>query len=63
MSIKDDLLIAAMRVLPKNAIAALLLSLVLSGFAVEPERSVIQILTYRQEPDWSAPWRFEADQS
>jgi len=28
-------------------------------FAIEPERSVIQILTYRQEPDWSAPWRFD----
>lgn len=29
---------------------------------VEPERSVIQILTFRQEPDWSAPWRFDAVQ-
>ena len=31
-------------------------------FAIEPERSVIQILTYRQSPDWSAPWRFDAVQ-
>jgi S1-C subfamily serine protease len=30
--------------------------------AIEPERSVIQILTYRQSPDWSAPWRFDAVQ-
>ena len=31
-------------------------------FAIEPERSVIQIQTYRQSPDWSAPWRFDAVQ-
>jgi len=31
-------------------------------FAIDPERSAIQILTYRQEPDWSAPWRFDAVQ-
>jgi S1-C subfamily serine protease len=30
--------------------------------ALEPERSVIQILMFRQEPDWSAPWRFDAVQ-
>ncbi len=29
---------------------------------IEPERSVIQILTYRQSPDWSAPWRFDVVQ-
>ena len=51
-----------MRVLLKNAIAALLLCLVLPGFAAEPERSVIQILIHHQEPDWSAPWRFDAVQ-
>ncbi len=30
--------------------------------AIEPERSVIQILTFRQEPDWTAPWRSDAVQ-
>jgi len=29
----------------------------LGSQAIEPERSVIQIFMYRQEPDWSAPWR------
>jgi S1-C subfamily serine protease len=28
------------------------------GRAVEPERSVIQILTFSQQPVWDAPWRF-----
>ncbi len=46
----------------KNAIVALLIISVINGFATEPERSAIQILTYRQEPDWSAPWRFDAVQ-
>jgi S1-C subfamily serine protease len=46
----------------KNAITSLLISSVVYGFAAEPERSAIQILTYRQEPDWSAPWRFDAVQ-
>ena len=46
----------------KNAITFLLLGSVVYGFAAEPERSAIQILTYRQEPDWSAPWRFDAVQ-
>lgn len=27
------------------------------ALALEPERSVIQIFTFRQEPDWTAPWR------
>ena len=40
----------------------MLLSSVVYGFAAEPERAAIQILTYRQEPDWSAPWRFDAVQ-
>ncbi len=28
--------------------------------AADPERSVIQILTYTQQPLWETPWRFEA---
>ena len=46
----------------KTAIAALLVGWGWQGLAAEPERSAIQILTYRQEPDWSAPWRFDAVQ-
>src|SRR5436309_4896189 len=26
----------------------------------EPERSVIQVFTFSQQPVWDAPWRFEA---
>ena len=29
-----------------------------SGNAGEPERSVIQIITFSQSPVWDAPWRF-----
>lgn len=41
---------------PKIVIIALLLTAEFC-LAIEPERSAIQILTYRQEPDWAAPWR------
>lgn len=30
------------------------------AYAAEPERSVIQIVTFAQQPVWDAPWRFEA---
>ena len=46
----------------KSSIAVLLLFAAKLGFAIEPERSVIQIQTFRQQPDWSAPWRFDAVQ-
>ena len=36
-----------------------LLCLNLAG-AAEPERSVIQIFTFSQQPIWDAPWRFDA---
>jgi S1-C subfamily serine protease len=26
----------------------------------EPERSVVQITTFSQQPDWAAPWRFDS---
>ncbi len=29
-------------------------------FAADPERSVIQIFTFAQQPVWDAPWRFDA---
>ncbi len=44
------------------AIIVLLLSVAGRGLALEPERSVIQIQTFRQEPDWTAPWRSDAVQ-
>ncbi|MSU62788.1 MAG: serine protease [Pedosphaera sp.] len=31
-----------------------------AALAVEPERSVIQIMTFSQQPQWDAPWRFDA---
>ena len=46
----------------KTSIAVLLLFAVELGFAIEPERSVIQIQTFHQEPDWTAPWRSDAVQ-
>lgn len=46
----------------KIVIVGFLLGVTQLCFALEPERSVIQILIYRQEPDWSAPWRFDAVQ-
>jgi S1-C subfamily serine protease len=30
------------------------------GWAAEPERSVIQIFTFSQSPEWDAPWRFDS---
>jgi len=30
------------------------------GRAADPERSVIQIFTFAQQPIWDAPWRFDA---
>ena len=32
----------------------------MSGLGAEPERSVIQIMTFSQQPVWDAPWRFES---
>jgi S1-C subfamily serine protease len=28
--------------------------------AADPERSVVQIITFGQQPDWGAPWRFDS---
>ncbi len=30
------------------------------SYAADPERSVIQIFTFAQQPIWDAPWRFDA---
>jgi S1-C subfamily serine protease len=32
----------------------------LSSLAAAPERSVVQIITFAQQPVWDAPWRFDA---
>lgn len=37
----------------------LLIASLLRGFAASPERSVIQISNFSQQPIWDAPWRFE----
>lgn len=37
-----------------------LLSLPLLSSGAEPEKSVIQIATFSQQPAWDAPWRFDA---
>ena len=44
-----------------NKFLCLVLTIVLagSGLAAEPERSVIQIMTFSQQPVWDAPWRFD----
>jgi len=44
-----------------NKFLCLALTVVLasSGLAAEPERSVIQIMTFSQQPVWDAPWRFD----
>jgi S1-C subfamily serine protease len=31
-----------------------------SGFCAEPEKSVIAIMTFSQQPVWDAPWRFDS---
>ena len=33
---------------------------VAAGRGAEPERSVVQIMTFAQQPAWDSPWRFEA---
>ena len=39
--------------------SCLALACLQGGFAAEPERSVIQISTFSQQPLWDAPWRFD----
>jgi S1-C subfamily serine protease len=49
-------------VLNKLAILLCLVFWLAAAGAAEPERSVIQIQTFAQQPVWDAPWRFEAVQ-
>lgn len=43
-------------------IGLLLIVATAGGFAAETERSVVQIFIFLQEPDWTAPWRYDAVQ-
>ena len=46
--------------MPKHLLGLILLAaFAMSGLGAEPERSVIQIMTFSQQPVWDAPWRFE----
>jgi S1-C subfamily serine protease len=49
-------------VFQRTAICVLLICATALGFAAETERSVIQIQIFVQDPDWTAPWRFDAVQ-
>jgi S1-C subfamily serine protease len=51
-----------LRVFQRTVICLLLICATALGFAADTERSVIQILIFMQDPDWSAPWRFDAVQ-
>ncbi|HWV99533.1 MAG TPA: trypsin-like peptidase domain-containing protein [Candidatus Acidoferrum sp.] len=46
--------------LKTSAVTLMTMAMLAGGQAAEPERSVIQIATYAQQPVWDAPWRFEA---
>jgi S1-C subfamily serine protease len=49
------------RHVPKSIFCIVLLTaLVASGFGAEPERCVVQIMTFSQQPVWDAPWRFDS---
>ncbi|HWX19300.1 MAG TPA: trypsin-like peptidase domain-containing protein [Candidatus Binatia bacterium] len=45
--------------LKKISVLLLATAWLASSRATDPERSVIQILTFSQQPAWDAPWRFE----
>jgi S1-C subfamily serine protease len=42
-----------------RALLVVSLALAVSGLAAEPEKSVIHIATFRQEPLWDSPWRWD----
>jgi len=46
----------------RSIILLLLIVAGVGGFAADTERSVIQILIFAQDPDWTAPWRYDAVQ-
>ena len=48
--------------LKRLAVTLLLAAGLSAAFAADPERSVIQIMTFVQQPEWDAPWRYESVQ-
>lgn len=44
----------------KILIVLVLVAALMSSRAADPERSVIQIITFSQQPVWDAPWRFDS---
>ncbi len=44
----------------KTVLLLLVLAGLSNGQAASPERSVVQILTFAQQPVWDAPWRFDS---
>ena len=45
----------------KNLFALVILTaLPASALGASPERSVVQIMTFSQQPVWDAPWRFDS---
>ena len=49
-----------LEVLKQILIVLLLAVAVRPARAAEPERSVIQIITFSQQPVWDSPWRFDS---
>jgi S1-C subfamily serine protease len=48
------------RPVPKLPVCLLGVFFAFSVIGAEPERSVIQIMTFSQQPVWDAPWRFDS---
>ena len=46
--------------LKKSLLVLLAIAWLGSCRAADPERSVVQIITFEQQPVWDAPWRFDA---
>ncbi|HSU57462.1 MAG TPA: serine protease, partial [Candidatus Dormibacteraeota bacterium] len=49
-----------MQVLNKSLLIFLALFCAALCRATDPERSVVQIVSYMQSPVWDAPWRFDS---
>jgi len=49
-------------VFQRTFLCLLLIVVTARGLAADTERSVVQIFIFMQEPDWTAPWRYDAVQ-
>jgi len=47
-------------VLKKTLVFLVAIASLADSYAADPERSVVQIFTFAQQPIWDAPWRFDA---